>query len=108
MASIWETTWKYLDALGVCKAYEWVSHLKSNVRSLTARELFLAKLIFQDAINYDKVRIDERAFLGPKQYQFCYVSFNTINSWGKMSDDLLIHELVHVWQYQHFGAVLYS
>jgi len=100
-----EKMWQGLDALGICKAYEWLSHVKSNVRKLTDREVFLATFIFKDAIDYSKVRIDERAYLGPKQYNFCYVSFNTINSWGKMSDDIFIHELTHIWQYQHVGAV---
>ena len=28
-----------------------------------------------------------------------------INSWGEMHDDVFIHELVHVWQYERFGAM---
>jgi len=65
----------------------------------------MAKEIFGNAINYDRIRIDESAYLGPKQQQICYVSFYIINSWGKMQNSILIHELVHVWQYENMGAV---
>ena len=94
-----------LDLLGIVELYEGLtSLLKTNVRPLTAEEIQRAKLIFAETINYERVRVDEQARLGPKQYHFCYVSFHTINSWGEMRDDVLIHELVHVWQYERFGA----
>ena len=61
--------------------------------------------IFGDTIQYDRVRIDERAVLGPPQLKICYVSFYTINAWGGMSNALLIHEMVHIWQFQQWGSV---
>lgn len=95
-----------LDTLGIVEIYEgFATSLKTNTRPLTEEEIQRAKPIFGNTINYGRVRIDERARLGPKQYQFCYVSFHTINSWGEMRDDVLIHELVHVWQYERFGAL---
>ncbi len=95
-----------IDCIGMSEIYEIVIDLgKLGTRPLTNREIALAKPIFGDAINYERVRIDERAWLGPKQQRFCYVSFNIINSWGKMPDNILIHELVHVWQYQNLGAI---
>ncbi len=95
-----------VDCIGMSEIYEIVIDLgKPGTRALTNREIALAKPIFGDAINYERVRIDERAWLGPKQQRFCYVSFNVINSWGKMPDNILIHELVHVWQYQNLGAI---
>lgn len=95
-----------LDLLGVVEIYEALATtLKTNTRPLTEEEIERAKPIFAETINYKRIRIDEHARLGPQQYQFCYVSFHTINSWGEMSDDVLIHELVHVWQYERFGAL---
>lgn len=95
-----------LELLGVVEVYEGLAAIfKTNIRPLTEEEIQRAKPIFKDTINYRRVRIDERARLGPQQYQFCYVSFHTINSWGEMHDDVFIHELVHVWQYERFGAM---
>ncbi len=101
-----ELTFAVIDFLLISKIYEGLSNrLKSNIRKLSDWEYGLAQSVFGDAIDLDSVRIDERAYFGPKQSGICYVSFNTINSWGSMSDSLLVHELVHVWQYQRFGAV---
>lgn len=95
----------FADLLGLTEWYEIASQLvKRNTRSLTPREKALAQSIFGDQLRYRRIRIDEKAKLGPRQFRFCYVSFFTINSWGNMTDDILIHELVHVWQYQQFGA----
>ncbi|MEL6717261.1 MAG: hypothetical protein AAFP82_00945 [Bacteroidota bacterium] len=93
-----------LQELGITHLYEWIARNLKTHRPLTAYERYLARFVFGEAIDLDKVRIDEHARIGPKQYHLCYVSFNIINSWGKMRDDILIHELVHVWQYQHLGA----
>lgn len=78
---------------------------KPNTRLLSEREIALARSIFGEAIDYQKVRMDERSHIGCRQYRFAYVGFYFINSWGKLSDPVLIHELVHVWQYQRLGSV---
>lgn len=93
-----------LQRMRITHLYEFMALNTKAHRPLTAYERYLARFVFGEAIDLDKVRIDERARVGPKQYHLCYVSFNIINSWGKMRDDILIHELVHVWQYQHLGA----
>lgn len=79
--------------------------LKPNTRPLSERELALARSIFGEHIDYKKVRLDERSHLGCRRYRFAYVGFHYINSWGALSDADFIHEMVHVWQYQHVGAV---
>lgn len=95
-----------LDILGVVEGYELLANsFKATSRRLTKEEVELAQTVFGNNLHYTRIRIDEKAWGGPKQYHFCYVSFHTINSWGKMRDDVFIHELVHVWQYQQFGAV---
>jgi len=78
---------------------------KPNTRRLTAREIALARTVFGETIDYQKVRLDEKSFVGCRQFRFAYVGFYFINSWGKLSDPVLIHELVHVWQYQRLGSV---
>ena len=79
-------------------------------RALTAGELTAAKGVFGDAIDWDRVRIHARGFtpfqpkhvavspLGAVHYRRadCLSDFST--SWSDMA--WLIHELVHVWQFQ--------
>lgn len=93
-----------LDLLGIGEWYETITEwIKPNARPLSGEELKKARSIFGESIDYWRVRIDEYAFIGPPQGRLCYVSFFHINSWGSMDDRTLIHELVHVWQYQHLG-----
>ncbi len=95
-----------VECFGIGETYETLMDLvKWKTRPLTAREIQMAKTIFGDKVCYKRVRIDEYATIGPRQKRFCYVSFYIINSWGKMSDSTLIHELTHIWQYEQIGAV---
>ncbi len=101
-----EFLFRLLDGLGVFRLYELVSNgLATHTRRLTPREVALLRTVFADSLPYGRIRIDEYARLGPRRYRFCYVSFHTINSWGPMPDDILVHEAVHVWQYRRVGAV---
>jgi hypothetical protein len=79
--------------------------LKFNSRSLSDRELKMAKSVFGDSINYDLVRVDNWSFLNLVNGRRPFVSLNTINTWGEIEDKILIHELVHVWQYQNDGLI---
>ena len=94
------------DLFGLGEIYEIVQEFgKFNCRPLHDWEIQLAKTVYGDTINYKRVRIDEYAFLGPKQMHFAYVSFYHINAWGPLQNSLLIHELIHIWQYEQFGSV---
>ncbi|MEQ9625732.1 PAAR-like protein [Coleofasciculus chthonoplastes] len=95
-----------LEIAGVGEIYETLADfIKFNTRPLTGEEIAKAKIVFGRAINYDLVRVDEAALLGPSWTNRPYTSFHTINSWGKMDDHTLIHELGHVWQYEQVGAI---
>ena len=85
--------------------YEIISNLFArHTRGLTPAEVQILQEIYGESLPYQLIRIDERAHLGPRQGNFCYVSFHTINSWGPMHPSLLVHEAMHIWQYLHFGA----
>ncbi len=95
-----------IDLAGLGEIYETLCGLvKWNTRLLSNDELSQAKSVFGESIQWERVRIDEKAFIGCKQWHFCYVSFYTINSWGSMNMPLLIHELTHIWQFERYGAV---
>lgn len=95
-----------LDLLGLSEFYEGISaFLKWSTRPLTPDELHLAQSIYGSTIRWERVRIDERAWLGPRTFRLCYVSGFLINSWGPMPSSIFIHELMHVWQYQQIGLV---
>jgi hypothetical protein len=94
------------DLFFVFDIYELIAGFsKPNIRSLTAHERQIARSVFGENIDYDLVLLDEKARIVTRDKGVAYVSANTINSWGSLSNALMIHELVHVWQYQRFGAV---
>jgi len=96
----------FLEFFGIGELYETITDfLKAKTRPLQEWEIKMAQTVYGNSIDYQLVRIDETAWAGPKQYNFCYVSFHLINSWKKMSNHILIHELMHIWQYQQMGAI---
>ena len=94
-----------IDIFFIFDIYEIATNLyKKSARPLTQREILRGGEIFGNSIDFQLVMIDTQAEMLTKRLGVLYVSANTINSWGRFSDDYLIHELVHIWQYQHFGA----
>lgn len=93
------------DCFGFPEFYESVMDwFKFNTRPLDAHERRLAEEIFPGVMLHSRIRIDQRAFLGPRQWQIAYVSYYTINSYGKINPATLIHELVHIWQFEKYGS----
>ena len=96
----------FLDLVGVSELYECIQEIiKPNSRPLSQHEVNIAKEYFGNQLIINRIRVDSKAFLGPPQHRFAYVSFFTINSWGALSDDVFLHELVHIWQYQNRGII---
>jgi len=96
----------FLDLFAVPEVYETIMDLcKWNTRALTKRERLISTIVYTDSIDLDMVRIDERAVIGPKWGRFAYVSYHTINSYGKIPDAIFVHELMHIWQFTHLGSV---
>ncbi|MEO7146232.1 MAG: DUF4157 domain-containing protein [Bryobacteraceae bacterium] len=97
-----------IEILGVGEAYETVmDFLKFNTRPLSGSERGKASSVFGGSINFELVRVDQHAVLGPglSKNPRAYTSFHTINGWGGLDDATLIHELTHVWQYEQAGAI---
>lgn len=105
--------WWWLEALvrllelaGLFVAYDTLAGwLKWNTRQLTDQERSMAREVFGDRIRWDLVRLDNLALSGRmRKKNFAYVSFHTINFWKELNHSELIHELVHIWQYEQLGA----
>ncbi len=96
----------FFECTCITEIYESASSIvKFNTRPLTEKEMELGLSIFGETIDYELIRLDEKAYIACKSQKIAYVSFHTINSWGKISSSILIHELMHVWQYERLGAI---
>jgi hypothetical protein len=85
--------------------FEIVSNLISpNSRLLTDIEIQRGLEIFGKTIDFKLVMYDKRSLPVKRGMAHAYVTFNTVNSFRPIRADIFIHELVHVWQYQNFGA----
>ena len=97
---------RLVEVLGLGEAYQTVmDFVKFNTRKLSGGELSRASGVFGASINFEMVRVDENAVLGPAFSHREYTAFHTISGWGNISDDTLIHELTHVWQYERSGVI---
>ncbi|MBK8473728.1 MAG: hypothetical protein IPL33_17085 [Sphingobacteriales bacterium] len=95
-----------LETLGIGEIYQTIADIiKFNTVPLTGSQIAIAKEVYGNSINYNLVRVDRRALIGPSWTGRDYTSFHTINGWGTLSSDVLIHELGHVWQYERMGAM---
>ncbi len=95
-----------VDIMIIPELHQMVNRMiKWNIRPLTESEIFIGKSIFGDTINFELVRIDDNAKIGTKKIALAYVSFNIINFRKSIKKEIFIHELMHIWQYQHFGSV---
>jgi outer membrane protein OmpA-like peptidoglycan-associated protein len=87
--------------------------LADHVRELGAKEKQIAYSVFQDSIPYHKIRItdglgyDDRPYTRPEvgggEFILNVGDGYTGMSFRQQDKDLLIHELVHVWQGVHSG-----
>jgi len=88
-------------------------------RKMTDMEIGLAQTIYGSSLDYNKIYFSEKdisnaIIFGIQDYftqnpnSRAFVTFNLVNhdvSDGPLSDKTFIHELCHVWQYQHVGPV---
>jgi hypothetical protein len=70
----------------------------SHIRPLTQREKDVATPVFRGSVDLERVRVATTRLLNAPT-----TLGNTIRVNGSMSDDTLVHELTHVWQYQTSG-----
>ena len=109
-----KSVFKALDLLQFPRILEFILHLVTRVSRLTADELEAAGLVLgPDAVRYSAVRIAEGRLLRlvfKINGDIAFTLFHTINlpakghhSRGNL--DLLVHEMVHVYQFEKIGSV---
>ncbi len=95
-----------LEIGGFGEIYETaMDFIKFNTRTLTDAEKDTAHAVFGDSIDLSLIHVDEHAVIGPAFSDREYTSFHTINGWGHIDTDVLMHEMTHVWQYEQAGAI---
>jgi hypothetical protein len=82
--------------------------LKPGIRGFLPSEREEVYSVFGNVIQYDLVLIDDRTKLGIGSSAVAYVTFFMVNYRYNISMPVLIHELVHIWQYQQYGSVYIS
>src|SRR3954469_9136761 len=79
-------------------AYNMQAAFASEIRRLNQRERTLAQSVYRGSVDLERVRIATTSVLAAPT-----TLANTIRVKGPITDDTLIHELGHVWQYQTSG-----
>ena len=107
---------KILEIFHFFDGLYFVKNLIFKSRKLNKFEIIELQKVFENCINYDKIRIRENSFLAKLGAKYVnksdlgYVLFNTI-SFSKSIDckknardmNWLVHEVVHVLQFNHLG-----
>ena len=75
---------------------------------MSVEEIRVAQSVFGDRIAFRRVSMDPASLPVRKQKASAYVSFHTINFDQTIPFHTLIHELMHVWQYEQYGSVYIS
>jgi len=64
----------------------------------------MVEQVFKQNIPVEYLRVHDKNSIA-KRLHIAYVSFRQINYNKRLSNDIFIHEMVHIWQYKTFGAV---
>jgi Ca2+-binding RTX toxin-like protein len=102
--TVLDTVFNSLDLVGLGEAWEIAGEiLKPWQRAMTSEEMSVAESVFGTSLRFDRVRLDEHSLLA--WIGRTHTTGHIINSTVDISDDVMIHELVHVWQYEQEGSV---
>lgn len=78
--------------------------VKPAIRGLTSDERATIKAIYADHLDLDRILIDDRAKVMTRKHAIAYVSWHMINYWQELSPAILIHECLHLLQYERYGS----
>jgi len=100
-----DMTFYLLDIFCVTDLADILMNGYKSMRRLSLEELELAQDLFKNNIDLGQVFIWEKSRPIKKGLYHAFVSFNTIQSVKTLRLPIMMHELVHVWQYQRYGSV---
>ncbi len=80
-----------------------VGWLHPALRPLSLSEKVICQSVFADSLDHRLVRLRAKSAICKNTSVAAFVVMNTIHHHAPMPEETLVHELVHVWQYQHFG-----
>jgi len=97
------------DLTPVSLLYETImDFIKTRSRTMSAEEISIARSVFGENLPLQLVSMDTSSWPVLKRKATAYVSFHTINFDQSLPPSTLIHELVHIWQYERYGSVYIS
>ena len=109
-----EAVCRFLDRIRIPFIIEKIWHLLTSVSVLTASELSAASCVLgASAIQYDKVRVAEGRILyiiskiirNRSFTLFHTVNFSKESGHSRAELDIVVHELVHVFQFEKIGSL---
>jgi hypothetical protein len=97
------------DLTPISLVYETImDFVKARSRPMSAEEIRIAQSVFGDRVPFRLVSMDPSSWPVRKRKASAYVSFHTINFHQALPPFTLIHELVHIWQFERHGSVYIS
>lgn len=94
-----------IDLFGISDLYEIANELINwKIRDINSHEKLMIQDVFAPDIPINHLRVNPSNIIA-KKLRIAYVSFRQINYNRNIPNDIFIHEIVHIWQYQLFGAV---
>ncbi len=89
--------------------YETVTDaIKYKTRRLNKDEITAAESVFGKTLPIHLITLDPTSWPVKKKKTMAYVSFHTINCDQHIQTHLMIHELMHIWQYSRYGSIYIS
>lgn len=82
--------------------------VKWKTRTFSVYEKELASTVFGAHLPLHLISLDPDSGPVRRNKAKAYVSFHTINYYKNLPDSVLIHELVHIWQFQRYGSAYIS
>lgn len=94
------------DVLGLPEIISFaVLIMQPQSRRLNEEEKRMADSIFKDNLDNSKIWLRPVSHRLIRKFAEAYVLFNVIHYAGTLKDEIYMHELTHVYQYQRFGSM---
>lgn len=107
LALVWllELVLRFLEIFFVFDLVQILISIRPAVNPLNSGDLELAKSILGDKSYLRLIQLNDRSIYCKTNPVIAFVSGFVINYDRVISDDVLAHELIHVWQYYRVGIV---